>query len=246
MAGPLSVKITKNSVTTPRAPYPYFICHVSFQLYLFATSAFSFICLPLQLSVPFVCNFSFQLRLFVTSAFSFVCRLFSFRFTYLHLSFLSDINDVYSPDVFLLKTSQSTRFISIFPHYRLNFRAARQQEGRGIVTSGSLTPGGRLRVPDSISDRELERNLMRVLRPDGEDPVCDSMWHPEFWKDNYWNREKMVWHARRVVLILSFFFFTAAGLNSPLSTRTGMADLANRYADISVCLPQVSSSLRLR
>lgn len=28
-------------------------------------SAFSFVCLPLQLSAPFVCNFSFQLHLFV-------------------------------------------------------------------------------------------------------------------------------------------------------------------------------------
>ena len=39
------------------------ICYVSFQLHLFAASAFSSVCLQHQLSASLVCNFSFQLRL---------------------------------------------------------------------------------------------------------------------------------------------------------------------------------------
>ena len=78
-------------------------------------------------------------------------------------------------------------------------------KGRGIVVSGFLTSGGRLRVPDLISDRELESNPTWVMPPDGEGPVRDSMWLHEYGKDNYWNREKMVWHALQVVLILFFF-----------------------------------------
>ena len=68
-------------------------------------------------------------------------------------------------------------------------------KGRGIMVSGFLTPEGRLKVPDSIPDCELKRNLMWVLRPDGEGPVRGSMWLHEYGKDNYWNGEKMVWHT---------------------------------------------------
>ena len=65
-------------------------------------------------------------------------------------------------------------------------------KGRGIMVSGFLTPGGRLRVPDSILNHELERNPMWVKRPDGNGPMRDSMWLHEYGKDNYWNGEKMV------------------------------------------------------
>ena len=41
-------------------------------------------------------------------------------------------------------------------------------------------------------------------------------------------------------------FFAAAEISSLLGMRIGMADLANRYANIPVSLPWVSSSLRLR
>ena len=67
-------------------------------------------------------------------------------------------------------------------------------KGRGIMVSGFLPPGGRLRVSDSIPDCELERNPVWAMRPDGG-PVRDSMWLHEYGKDNYWNREKMVWHT---------------------------------------------------
>ena len=87
------VKITKIPLPHPGHPTP-----ISFVM-----SAFSFILLPLQLSAPFVCNSSFQLCLSALQP-------------PLHLSTstrlsLSDINDVYSLDVFLLKTSQSTRLL---------------------------------------------------------------------------------------------------------------------------------------
>ena len=77
-------------------------------------------------------------------------------------------------------------------------------KGHGIMVSGFLTPGGRLRVPDHISDCELERNPMWIMRPDGGGPVRDSMWLHEYGKDNYWNGEKMVLHTLQVILILFF------------------------------------------
>ena len=99
-------------------------------------------------------------------------------------------------------------------------------KGRGIMVSGFLTPtsGERLRVPDSISDRELERNLMLVIRPNGEGPVHDSMWLHEYGKDNYWNGEKIVWHALSPQVISILFFFAAAELSSTLGTKTGMSN----------------------
>ena len=71
-----------------------FVCHFSFQLHLFATSAFSSVCLQLQLSASFVGSSAFASLIFI-------CL------------FLLDINDVYSLDVFLLKIdNQHDSFLS--------------------------------------------------------------------------------------------------------------------------------------
>ena len=92
-------------------------------------------------------------------------------------------------------------------------------KGRGIMVSGFLTPGGRLRVPDSISDHELERNPMWVMHPDGKGPVRDSMWLHEYGKDNYWNGEKMVWPGHALIRV--FFFLSTAELSSLHKNRYG-------------------------
>ena len=102
-----------------------FVCYFSLQLHLFAPSAFSSVCLQLQLSASFVGSSAFASLIFI-------CL------------FLLDINDVYSLDIFLLKIRKSTRFISIFPHYRLNFRAAFQHYQ---APSPSTTSGSSMLIP---------------------------------------------------------------------------------------------------
>ena len=99
-------------------------------------------------------------------------------------------------------------------------------KGRGTMVSVFLAPGGRLRVPDQISDCELERNPMWVMRPDGEGPVRDSMWLHEYGKDNYRNGEKMVWHALQ--------FFCCSGTKQPSGHE-------NRYGRPCESLCQYSS-----
>ena len=47
-------------------------------------------------------------------------------------------------------------------------------KGKGTMALGPLTPGGKLEVPKSICDAELELDPMWV-RVDGR-PVRDSMW----------------------------------------------------------------------
>lgn len=51
------------------------------------------------------------------------------------------------------------------------------------MVSGFLTPGGRLRVPDTIPDSELLKDSMWVLVDDK--PIRDAMWLLEYGKDNY-------------------------------------------------------------
>ena len=54
------------------------------------------------------------------------------------------------------------------------------------------------------------------------------------------------WYGMLSKLFSPSLIFTTAEPSSPLGMRIGMADLANRCANIPVCLPWVSSSLRLR
>jgi len=52
------------------------------------------------------------------------------------------------------------------------------------MVSGFLTPGGRLRVPNSIPDSELLKDPNWPLNPNST-PVRDTMQLLEFGKDNY-------------------------------------------------------------
>ncbi|KAA8912344.1 hypothetical protein FN846DRAFT_773401, partial [Sphaerosporella brunnea] len=60
-------------------------------------------------------------------------------------------------------------------------------KGKGIMVSAFLTPGGILKVPDTVSDAELLRNPM--------------------WRNNYWTGDKMVEHTIQSALpILRYAF----------------------------------------
>ena len=63
------------------------------------------------------------------------------------------------------------------------------------MVSGFLTPGGKLEVPKSVCDEELERNPMWV-KVDGR-PVRNSMWLHEYGKTT---TEKMVWQTLRIAM----------------------------------------------
>jgi hypothetical protein len=80
-----------------------------------------------------------------------------------------------------------------------------KSRGKGIMVSGFLTPGGRLRVPDHIPDSELLQDPMWVKVDDK--PVRDAMWLLEYGKDNYWTGDKMVEHAVRVALPIFRYAF---------------------------------------
>lgn len=68
--------------------------------------------------------------------------------------------------------------------------------GKGIMVSAFLTPGGILKVPDSITDEELLRMHhswpCRVNRVGQAQPVRDAVELLEYGKDNYWDGDKMV------------------------------------------------------
>ena len=63
-------------------------------------------------------------------------------------------------------------------------------KGKGIMVSGFLTLGGKLEIPKSICNAELERNPMWA-KVDSR-PIRDSMWLHEHGKDNHRTGEKMV------------------------------------------------------
>jgi len=64
--------------------------------------------------------------------------------------------------------------------------------GKGIMVSDFLTAGGRLHVPFTISDLELQN--------DHDLPHRYATEYLEYGKDNYWTAEKMVNHAIQVAL----------------------------------------------
>jgi hypothetical protein len=78
-------------------------------------------------------------------------------------------------------------------------------KGKGIMVSGFLTPGGRLRVPDTIPDSELLKDPMWVLVDDK--PIRDAMWLLEYGKDNYWTGDKMIWHTMRIAVPIFRYAF---------------------------------------
>jgi len=83
---------------------------------------------------------------------------------------------------------------------------------KGIMVSGFLTPGGRLKVPAEIPDSELLNNLIWPLSPDGK-PVRDTMEFLEYGKDSYWTGDKMVEHTVRAALpIFQYAFPGCKGL----------------------------------
>lgn len=70
--------------------------------------------------------------------------------------------------------------------------------GKGIMVSGFLTPGGRLRVPTTISNDELLKNPSWPI--ENGLPVRDCMQCLEYGKDNYWTEDKMVEQTIKIVL----------------------------------------------
>lgn len=62
--------------------------------------------------------------------------------------------------------------------------------GKGIMVSEFLTPGGRLHVPDSISDVELLQDSGWPLDENGK-PRRYCTEFLEYGKDNYWDGDKM-------------------------------------------------------
>lgn len=79
-------------------------------------------------------------------------------------------------------------------------------KGKGIMVSGFLTPGGRLKVPDDVLDSELLQDPMWPLETDGK-PIQDSMHFLEYGKDNHWTGEKMVEHTIRVAVPIFRYAF---------------------------------------
>jgi len=74
--------------------------------------------------------------------------------------------------------------------------------GKGIMVSGFLTPGGRLQVPQHITNDMLLDESLHPQWPCTSDgnPVRDAMMYLEYGKDNYWTSEKMVDHAISIAL----------------------------------------------
>lgn len=64
-------------------------------------------------------------------------------------------------------------------------------QGRGIMISAFITPGGILRVPDHIPDIELLA-VPDYPKTDSGSPVREAVVYLEYSKDNYWTGEKMV------------------------------------------------------
>ena len=79
-----------------------------------------------------------------------------------------------------------------------------RQKGQGeeIMVSGFLTPGGRLQVPEHITDDMLCNSELYPQWPRMEDgrPQRGAMVYLEYGKDNYWTGEKMIDHAIAVAL----------------------------------------------
>ncbi|RPA94629.1 hypothetical protein L873DRAFT_1846536 [Choiromyces venosus 120613-1] len=73
-----------------------------------------------------------------------------------------------------------------------------KSRGKEIMVSGFLTPGGRLKVPDTIPDEELLQDHMWPKR--GSIPIRDAMEFLEYGKNNYWTRDKMVHHMMQIAL----------------------------------------------
>ena len=70
------------------------------------------------------------------------------------------------------------------------------------MVSGFLTPGGRLQVPEHITDDMLCNSELYPQWPRMEDgrPQRGAMVYLEYGKDNYWTGEKMIDHAIAVAL----------------------------------------------
>ena len=80
-----------------------------------------------------------------------------------------------------------------------------KSRGKGIMVSGFLTPGSRLRVPDSISNAELMRNPSWPMK--NGIPLRDSFEFLEYGKDNYWTGDKMVEQTIKLALPIFHYAF---------------------------------------
>ncbi|KAG0632761.1 hypothetical protein HOY80DRAFT_1113696, partial [Tuber brumale] len=73
-----------------------------------------------------------------------------------------------------------------------------KSRGKGIMVSGFLTPGGRLKVPDTVSNEEL---LLDPMWPNRNGvPIRDAIEYLEYEKNNYWTGDKIVHHTMQIAL----------------------------------------------
>ena len=75
--------------------------------------------------------------------------------------------------------------------------------GKGIMVPSFLTPGSRLRVPDSVPDSELLKKPNWPTKNDTtgtQSPVRDAMLLLEFSKDNHWTGDKTVDHTIQIAI----------------------------------------------
>lgn len=73
------------------------------------------------------------------------------------------------------------------------------------MVSGFLTPEGRLKLPDHVSDAKLLRDPMWVIVNGA--PIRDTMWYLEYGKDNYWTGDKMIERTIRIALPIFRYAF---------------------------------------
>ena len=78
--------------------------------------------------------------------------------------------------------------------------------GKRIIASEFLTPGGQLKVPDSVPDEELLQQIDWPLDENGK-PARYSTELLEFGKDNYWTGDKMVDQAVKITTRVFFYAY---------------------------------------
>ena len=77
--------------------------------------------------------------------------------------------------------------------------------GKGIMMSSFLTPGGILKVPQAVSDAQLLSDSTWP-KNEQEEPIRSAIEYLEYGKDNYWTGEKMVNHTGFAIKILKYAF----------------------------------------
>lgn len=80
-----------------------------------------------------------------------------------------------------------------------------KNRGKGIMVSAFCTPGGILRIPDGVSNAELQLNPTWPMKSGV--PVREAVEYLEYGKDNYWTGEKLVKQVVDVALPIFRYAF---------------------------------------